>query len=179
MENIEKETIDALSCKPILTTDMGIVKAYQDSLFAYDAYKKLKEHYVNLVKDLDFDEGRELEKEFLNKQQVFNKYFKKDEDGQYISESNNIGQKGAWFHTYVVYKPVQPYLYDFEKQQMDRVLPIELEDKKRWLDIAEQRSKKAQSKYFELEKEREMLIKENPLLKIGQNAVDKIKPENL
>ena len=62
---------------------------------------------------------------------------------------------------------------------MDRVLPIELEDKKRWLDIAEQRSKKAQSKYFELDKEREMLIKENPLLKIGQNAVDKIKPENL
>lgn len=201
MAKLKKETIDALSRNPIYTKDIDKVKAYQDSLYAYNANKKLKEHYANLVKNLDFSgEGEKLGGEFLVKQQPFSKYFVRGKDGYWIGEHNNRGQKGAWFNTYVVNKPIQPYI--LSKDELSEIpskgivseneevkLPeiykaknqkVNLEEpSEHFLDVSEPNGEGTQRIYFDTRKQLEDFQKENPMLKTGSFSRAKINPKVL
>jgi hypothetical protein len=97
-------------------------------------------------------------------------------------------------------KPVQPYLLK-EDEIIDKISPIEqkeieienqelspveLKNKKvnvkepeHWLDVTEPNGKGTQRMYFESKEEKETFMKENPMLRIGQNTTAKIKPEIL
>jgi hypothetical protein len=96
-------------------------------------------------------------------------------------------------------KPVQPYIRTKEeinpispiaKKEIDieeeGIKPVELKNKKvsveepeHWLDITEPNGKESKRMYFESKEEKESFLKDNPMLRIGQNTVAKIKTETL
>lgn len=96
-------------------------------------------------------------------------------------------------------KPVQPYILeaqdlesipskegfsnvdDFGIEEMYKV-PIKkttLKEPEHFLDVSEPNGKGTQRIYFDTKEEKEVFMRENPMLRIGQNSVAKIKPETL
>lgn len=209
MAKIKKETVDALSRKPILTTDMSKVKSYQDSLYAYNLSQQMKNLYSKgIIRSSDFDES--TYKKSLD--DFYNKYVR---SGVYNEKvlPYAVKKNGSYTYDWINYtdnnksgilkvnKPIQPYVYGFERQELnpispiglkktdfesEELSPIELKNKKvslkepeHWLDITEPNGKGTQRMYFDSKEEKEAFMKENPMLRIGQNSVAKIRPETL
>lgn len=210
MAKIKKETVDALSRKPILTTDMSKVKSYQDSLYAYNLDKQFEDVLRNVVKNSSNVNERKNDKllnDFENKyfdSDIWYKkvvpYFVKDKNGNEIDDLR-IDLGNLSLGSRLVNKPVQPYAYDFDKQQMspispiglkktdfesEELSPIELKNKKvslkepeHFLDISNPNGKGTQRIYFESREELEDYQKENPMLKTGSFSRAKIDPKVL
>ena len=135
MAKIKKETVDALSRKPILTTDMSKVKSYQDSLYAYNLDKQFEDVLRNVVKNSSNVNERKNDKLLNNfENKYFNSgiwgkkvvpYFVKDKNGNEIDDLR-IDLGNLSLGSRLVNKPVQPYVYGFEKQELNPISPIGL-----------------------------------------------------
>lgn len=215
MAKIKKETVDALSRKPILTTDMSKVKSYQDSLYAYNLDKQFEDVLRNVVKNSSNVNERKNDKLLNNfENKYFNSdiwgkkvvpYFVKDKNGNEIDDLR-IDLGNFSLGSRLVNKPVQPYVYGFEKQELNPISPIglkktdfeseelspielspiELKNKKvslkepeHFLDISNPDGKGTQRIYFDTREELEEYQKENPMLKTGSFSRAKIDPKVL
>jgi len=197
MAKIKKETIESLKHNPIYTTDIKKVKAYQDSLNAYNIHKKSDETISDAYKkNMDYNDILKLIENTNKKEKSIDKYYEKTKEG--LTKYNPMG----WdYFSAIVNKPVQPYIYGSEKVEMNPIQsikpneieienqelsPVELKNKKvsvkepeHFLDIAEPDGKGTKRMYFESREELENFQKENPMLKTGSFSRAKIKPEIL
>jgi hypothetical protein len=223
MAKLKKETIDALSRKPILTTDMSKVKSYQDSLYAYNIGRKMREEFLKFANKNDITFVQDDDNIYKKPIGKINKNLKPQSVARFWYDGNDQrAQISGYFGQISQEKenqlqdflskqiakvapsydrPIQPYVYGFEKQKLnpispiaskeidienEELKPIELKNKKvslkepeHWLDITELNGKGTQRMYFESKEEKETFMKENPMLRIGQNTTAKLKPEIL
>lgn len=213
MAKIKKETVETLKRNPIYTTDMSKVKSYQDSLYAYDLNQKHKDlsdkkakYLLGKIKLSEDDERiflksvNDFKNKYMDSGGVYDKkvkpYYVKDKKGDevydwiYYDNDQKLGIPR-------VNKPVQPYVYGFEKQELNPILkktdfeseelsPIELKNKKislkepeHFLDISNPNGKGTQRIYFDTREELEDYQKENSMLKTGSFSRAKIDPKVL
>jgi hypothetical protein len=223
MAKIKKETVDALSRKPILTTDMSKVKSYQDSLYAYNIGRKMDEEFLKFANKNDIRFVQDNDNIYKKPIGEINKNLKPKSVGRFWYEGNDkraqasgsFGQisqekenqlqdflnkqiaKVAPYYD----RPIQPYVYGFEKQELnpispiglkktdfesEELSPIELKNKKislkepeHFLDISNPNGKGTQRIYFDTREELEDYQKENSMLKTGSFSRAKIDPKVL
>ena len=196
MAKLKKETVESIKRNPIYTTDMKKVKAYQDSLNAYNFHKKSDEDVLNAFrKNMNYDDILKLIENKQNEEKSIDKYM--------VREDGFLKYKPLGYNYYsrIVNKPVQPYIYGLEKIEMNPIKsiepneielenqelsPVQLKTKKvsvkepeHFLDISEPNGKATKRMYFESREELENFQKENPMLKTGSFSRAKIKPEVL
>lgn len=205
-KKLKNENNNELTRKTLITKDKAKVKAYADSL---DAYNKTKD----IENPKYYEKGSEPSWYTWkgNDRDILNKFMKKNNiDLNYEYYRTNkfpgkvqpieVGDFGEGMAYPIYKKPVQPYqlledeiinpISSIDSKEInieeEGVNPVEFKNKKvsvkepeHFLDISEPNGKGTKRMYFDTREELENFQKENPMLKTGSFSRAKIKPEVL